>query len=48
MAPSPGHLFLLLTIAESMGLRDGILMCQDLDLPEGFDPEGLRAMRQNV
>lgn len=42
VAPSPAHLFLLLTIAESMGLRDDILMCSDLDLPEGFDPEELR------
>ena len=42
MAPSHAHLFLLLTIAGAMGLRDGILMCQDLDLPEGFDPEAYR------
>ena len=42
VAPSPAHLFLLLTIAESMGLRDGILMCPDRDLPEGFDPEARR------
>ena len=41
VAPSPAYLFLLLTIAESMGLRDGILMCPDRDLPEGFDPESL-------
>ena len=37
VAPSPAHLFILLTIAEGMGLRDGILMCPDRDLPEGFD-----------
>ena len=42
VAPSHAHLFLLLTIAGAMGLRDGILMCQDLDLPEGFDPEAYR------
>ena len=42
VAPSPAHLFLLLTIAESMGLRDGILMCPDRDLPEGFDSEGMK------
>ncbi len=42
VAPSPAHLFLLLTIAESMGLRDGILMRPDRDLPEGADPGSLR------
>ena len=42
VAPSPTHLFLLLTIAESMGLRDGILMCPERDLPEGFDLEELQ------
>ena len=42
VAPSPAHLFLLLTIADSMGLRDGILMCPERDLPEGFDPEAMR------
>ena len=42
VAPSPAHLFLLLTLAEAMGLRDGILMCPDRDLPEGLDPETLR------
>ena len=41
-APSPTHLFLLLTIAEAMGLRDGILMCPDRDLPEGVDLEALQ------
>ena len=40
--PSPTHLFLLLTVAESMGLRDGILMCSDRDLPKGFDLKTLR------
>ena len=39
VAPSPAHLFLLLTIAEAMGLRDGILMRPDRDLPEGLDPK---------
>ena len=42
VAPSHDHLFLLLTIAESVGLRDGVLMCPDRDLPEGFDLEDLR------
>ncbi len=42
VAPSPAHLFLLLTIAERRGLRDGILMRPDRDLPEGADPEVLR------
>ena len=39
--PSPSHLFLLLTIAEGMGLRDGILMCADRDMPEAVDLEAL-------
>ena len=42
VAPGHANLFLLLTIAGAMGLRDGILMCQELDLPEGFDPEAYR------
>lgn len=41
VAPSPAHLFLLLTIAEGIGLRDGILMCPERDLPEGLDLEEL-------
>ena len=48
VAPNPAHLFLLLTIADVMGLRDGILMRPDQDLPEGVDPEAVRAMRRNV
>ena len=48
VAPNPSHLFLLLTIADVMGLRDGILMQPDRDLPEGLDPEAVRAMRRNV
>ncbi len=47
-APSHTHLFMLLTIAGAMGLRDGILMQPERDLPEGVDLEGLRAMRRNV
>ncbi|MCY4615660.1 MAG: helix-turn-helix transcriptional regulator [Chloroflexi bacterium] len=31
--PSGAHLFLLLTLAAAMGLRDGILMCPERDLP---------------
>ena len=46
-APSHTHLFLLLTIADVMGLRDGILMRPEQDLPEGVDPEAVRAMRRN-
>ena len=42
VAPSPAHLFLLLTLAEAMGLRDGILMCTERDLPEDVDHETLR------
>ena len=41
VAPSPAHLFLLLTIAESMGLRDGVLMRPDLDMPAAVDLEAL-------
>ena len=40
--PSSTHLFLLLTLADAMGLRDGILMCPDHDLPAGINPEELR------
>ena len=47
-APSHTHLFLLLTIADVMELRDGILMRPEQDLPEGVDPEAVRAMRRNV
>ena len=41
-APNTAHLFMLMTIADVMGLRDGILMCPDRDLPEGLDLEALR------
>ena len=34
VVPSSAHLFALLTLAEGMGLRQGILMQQDRDLPE--------------
>ena len=39
--PGSAHLFCLLTLAESMGLRDGVLMCPDRDLPTGVDMESL-------
>ena len=42
VAPSPAHLFLLLTVAEVMGLRDGILMCPGRDMPVGTELEALR------
>ena len=48
VSPSPAHLFLLLTLADAMGLRDGILMCLERDLPEGVNPEAVRAMRRKV
>ena len=35
VAPSSGHLFALVTIAESMGLK-GILVRPDQDLPTGY------------
>lgn len=47
-APNPANLFLLMTVADVMGLRNGILMQPERDLPEGVDPETLRAMRRNV
>ena len=37
VAPSSGHVFAMLTIAEVMGLR-GILIRPDQDLPSGFSP----------
>ena len=44
MAGEGGYtqLFLLLTLPDAMGLRDGILMCPERDLPEGVDLEALR------
>ena len=42
VAPSHAHLFLLLNIADAMGLRDGILMQPERDLPEGVYQEVLR------
>ena len=39
VVPSSAHLFYLLTLAESMGLRDRVLMCPDRDLAEGVDIE---------
>ena len=42
VAPSGAHLFLLLTLAESMGLRDGILMCSERDLPGNGELSALR------
>ena len=41
-APNPAHLFLLMTIADVMGLRDGILMQPQRDLPQGMDLDALR------
>ena len=39
--PSSTHLFLLLTLADAMELRDGILMRPDHDLPAGINREEL-------
>ena len=47
-APNPTHLFLLMTIADLMGLRDGILMQPERDLPEGLDPEAVKAIRRKL
>ena len=41
-APYSAHLFLLMTIADLMGLRDGILMQPERDMPEGMDLDALR------
>ena len=43
--PSSTHLFLLLTLADAMGLRDGILMLPGRDLPREVEREDLP--RQN-
>lgn len=48
VSPNPANLFLLMTIADVMGLRDGILMQPERDLPAGLDPEAVRAMRRNA
>ena len=39
VVPNSAHLFYLLTLAESMGLRDRVLMCPDRDLAQGVDIE---------
>ena len=36
--PSGAHLFLLLTLAAAMGLRDGVLMRPERDLPRASVP----------
>lgn len=43
--PSSTHLFLLLTLADAMGLRDEVLMKSDRDMPKKIDREEL--LRQN-
>gem|GEM_PF-5304798 len=40
--PNPPHLFAVLTVAEVMGLRDGVLMCPERDFPGGVVVEALR------
>ena len=40
--PNTAHMFAALTIAGVMGLRDGVLMCPERDLPRGIDIEALR------
>ena len=40
--PNPAHLFAVLTLAEAIGLRDGILMCPERDIPDGIDVAALR------
>ena len=46
VAPSPAHLFLLLTIAEGMGLRGGVLMRPERDMPAVVDLEALLDARR--
>ncbi len=41
VSPGPANLFLLLTIAEGMGLREGVLMCPDRDVPAAVDLEAV-------
>ena len=41
--PGSAHLFCLLTIAEALELRDGVLMCPDRDVPDGM---GLKEFSQ--
>ena len=44
--PSGEHLFLLLTLAEAMGLRGGVLMRPERDLPRaGASPQRLTTRR---
>ena len=37
VVPGAFHLFFVLTLAESLGLRDRVLMCPDRDLPDDLD-----------
>ena len=39
VVPGSAHLFYLLTLAESMGLRDRVLMCPDRDLAKSIHLE---------
>ena len=39
VVPITVDFYLLLTVAEGIGLREGILMCPDRDMPGGADPE---------
>ena len=45
VVPGSAHLFYLLTLAESMGLRDRVLMCPDRDLRGGVSLENRRLLR---
>ena len=47
-SPNPAHLFLLMTIADVMGLRDGILMQPSRDLPDTVELEVLRQYFQHT
>ena len=46
--PDGAHLFQLLTIAEGLGMRDGILMRPECDLPEDVDLEALRRYANDI
>lgn len=37
VVPGSAHLFNLLTLADRIGLRDGVLMCPDRDIPTACD-----------
>ena len=45
VVPGSANLFCLLTLAESIGLRDRVLMCPDRDLAKGIHLENRQRLR---